>query len=114
MIKCSCNHLSIFSVRKFVDSAAVDSNIGAVYDIDNLESLQVEHSTAVLICLGIIYGLFTPLMILFCKWDTRDEFIRNGVFERIHNLKMKLSKMLRFMSTNDPSPEAIENNDDEH
>ena len=63
--ECSCNHLSQFSLRKFAASAAVDSNIGATVDIDNLEDFDLNTSAAPLICLGVIYGTYIAFLVIF-------------------------------------------------
>jgi len=89
-------------MRSFGASANVDTNIGATVDIDNITNFDLSTSSAPIICLGIIYGLYITLLILLWKLDAETEKIKNEIFVKSRTMRVEIHTALSKKKTNEP------------
>ena len=58
----------------------VDSNIDATTNMDNLKNFNVKNSSAPLICLAVIYGLYAIGLFTFHKLDNKNDKIHGAIY----------------------------------
>ena len=71
--ECTCNHLTEFSLRKFGEEAAPDSNVGATIDFSVVSGLDENTNYTPMVLISIIIAIY---IIVFIYLHHKDRITR--------------------------------------